>query len=80
MDDVISLHCPLTSRTRNMIRQELLMQIKSNVLFINPMRGGMVKEHELAKNLNAGHLASAVIEVFDCGPYSSHRRKPSVVC
>lgn len=68
--DVISLHVPLTARTKNMICQEHLMQMKSDALLINTARGGIVNEHDLAEVMNAGHLGGAAIDVFDQEPYS----------
>jgi len=70
MADVISLHVPLTAQTKNMIRQEQLMQMKSDALLINTARGGIVNEHDLAEVMNAGHLGGAAIDVFDHEPYS----------
>ena len=70
MADVISLHVPLTAHTKNMIRQEQLMQMKSDALLINTARGGIVNEHDLAEVMNAGHLGGAAIDVFDHEPYS----------
>ena len=68
--DVISLHVPLTARTKNMIREEQLMQMKSDALLINTARGGIINERDLAEVMNAGHLGGAAIDVFDHEPYS----------
>jgi len=70
MADVISLHVPLTSQTKNMIRQDQLMQMKPDALLINTARGGIVNEHDLAEVMNAGHLGGAAIDVFAHEPYS----------
>ena len=68
--DVISLHVPLTFQTKNMIRREQLVQMKSDALLINSARGGIINEHELAEIMNSGHLGGAAIDVFENEPYS----------
>lgn len=68
--DVISLHVPLTSRTKNMIRKEHLLQMKSDALIINTSRGGIVNEQDLYEVLESGHLGGAAIDVFDNEPYT----------
>ena len=67
--DVISLHVPLTMQTRNMIRREQLLQMKSDAVIINTARGGIVNEDDLAKVLGDGHLSGAAIDVFNQEPY-----------
>lgn len=67
--DVISLHVPLTAHTKNMIRAEHLSLMKPDALLINTSRGGLINEQDLAKALNAGHLAGAAIDVFEHEPY-----------
>lgn len=68
--DVISLHLPLTIHTKNMIRREHLLQMKSDAMIINTSRGGIINEHDLAEVLNDGHLSGAAIDVFEQEPYS----------
>ena len=68
--DVISLHVPLTSQTRNMIRGKQLMLMKKSAVLINTSRGGIVNEDDLATTLRAGHLTAAAIDVFEREPYS----------
>jgi D-3-phosphoglycerate dehydrogenase / 2-oxoglutarate reductase len=68
--DVISVHVPLTSQTRNMIRVEHLERMKPDALVINTARGGIINERELADVLEAGHLGGAAIDVVQHEPYS----------
>lgn len=68
--DLISLHVPLTAQTKNMIRSEHLLQMKSDAMIINTSRGGIINEDDLAEVLNAGHLSGAAIDVFEQEPYS----------
>ena len=66
--DVISLHCPLSFETRDMIDREVLQAMKSTALLINTARGGIVNETDLADALRAGEIAGAGIDVFTQEP------------
>ena len=68
--DVISLHLPMTEQTRNMIRREHLLQMKSDALLINTSRGGIVNETDLFNVMTEGHLGGAAIDVFTDEPYA----------
>jgi D-3-phosphoglycerate dehydrogenase len=67
--DVISLHIPLTVKTKNMIGFKELMMMKSDAIIVNTSRGGIVNEEDLANVLNSGHLSGAAIDVFGKEPY-----------
>ncbi len=68
--DVISLHVPLTGRTKNMIRREQLLQMKPDAVIINTARGGIINEQDLAAVLASGHLSGAAVDVFNQEPYA----------
>jgi D-3-phosphoglycerate dehydrogenase len=68
--DIISLHLPLTKHTKNMIRAEHIALMKTDAILINTARGGIINESDLANALNAGHLHSAAIDVFESEPYT----------
>jgi len=68
--DLISLHVPLTAHTKNMVRKEHLLMMKSDALVINTSRGGIINEQDLAEVLLGGHLGGAAIDVFEHEPYS----------
>ena len=68
--DIISLHLPLTNLTKNMIRREQLLQMKSDAMIINTSRGGIINEYDLYEVMKAGHLSGAAIDVFEQEPYS----------
>ena len=72
--DLISLHLPLTSQTRNMIRYNDLKSMKEDAIIINTSRGGIINERCLARVLNEGHLAGAAIDVFEQEPYQGELR------
>jgi glycerate dehydrogenase len=62
--DVISLHCPLTSETRDLIGNDELAQMKSSAILINTARGGLVDERALLGALEAGKIGGAGIDVL----------------
>ncbi|MCF1429136.1 MAG: D-2-hydroxyacid dehydrogenase [Shewanella sp.] len=58
--DVLSLHCPLTPQTDQMINAQSLKRMKSGALLINTARGGLVDEAALAAALQAGKLRAGL--------------------
>lgn len=66
--DVISINCPLTHETANMIDARALSLMKPTTYFINTARGGIHDETALAKALEAGRLAGAGLDVWDVEP------------
>jgi D-3-phosphoglycerate dehydrogenase len=68
--DLISLHLPLTPKTKNLIKREELLLMKKDSLIINTSRGGIINENDLYNVLNEGHLAGAAIDVFETEPYN----------
>ncbi|MBO5276944.1 MAG: hydroxyacid dehydrogenase, partial [Alistipes sp.] len=66
--DVISIHCPLNDRTRNLLGTEELAQMKQSAILINVARGGIVDEAALADALNNGKLRGAALDVFTSEP------------
>ncbi|TWI54890.1 glycerate dehydrogenase [Pseudomonas duriflava] len=62
--DALTLHCPLTDSTRNLINAPQLAAMKPTAFLINTARGGIVNEHALADCLRRGHLAGAATDVL----------------
>jgi glycerate dehydrogenase len=62
--DVISLHLPLTDKTRNMISAKELIRMKRSALLINTARGGLVDETALADALRTGVIGGAGFDVL----------------
>jgi len=62
--DFITLHTPLTEKTRNIINAESLTMMKKGVRLINCARGELVDEAALFEALTSGHVAGAAIDVF----------------
>ncbi|HXQ11547.1 MAG TPA: phosphoglycerate dehydrogenase [Caulobacteraceae bacterium] len=62
--DIITLHTPLTDKTRNILSVEALAKAKKGVLIINCARGGLVDEQALREGLDSGHIGGAAFDVF----------------
>jgi D-3-phosphoglycerate dehydrogenase len=62
--DVITLHTPLTDKTRNILSAENLAKTKKGVLIVNCARGGLVDEAALRRLLDEGHVGGAAFDVF----------------
>jgi glycerate dehydrogenase len=66
--DILTLHCPLTPATRNLIDTEELRKMQRHALLINTARGGLVNEPALAEALNSGLIAGAGFDVLSVEP------------
>jgi phosphoglycerate dehydrogenase-like enzyme len=69
--DVVSLHVPLSERTRNLIGARELARMRSSAILINTSRGGLVDEEALAVAIREGRLAGAGLDVFEREPLST---------
>ncbi|MEE2774677.1 MAG: hydroxyacid dehydrogenase [Pseudomonadota bacterium] len=68
VSDVISLHVPLTTETRNLIDKKRLRLVKRSSVLINSARGGIVNEQELAFAIKEGRILGAALDVFSKEP------------
>lgn len=66
--NVVSLHCPLTETTKNLVNMERLKLMKREAVLINTGRGGLVNETDLAEALEEGLLAAAGVDVLSSEP------------
>jgi D-3-phosphoglycerate dehydrogenase len=66
--DFITLHVPLTDKTRGILNAEAIAKMKPGVRVINCARGGLVDESALAEALKSGHVAGAAFDVFEAEP------------
>lgn len=63
--DVISLHCPLNEKTRYIINDETVSQMKRGVMLINTSRGGLIDTRSVIKALKSGQLGGLGIDVYE---------------
>ena len=66
--DIISLHCPLSEQTRQMIDREALGKMQPHTLLINTARGGLIQEADLAAALKQGQIGGAALDVLSSEP------------
>ncbi|MFK5977717.1 MAG: phosphoglycerate dehydrogenase [Rhizobiaceae bacterium] len=80
--DFITLHVPLTDKTRNIIDAAAFTKMKDGVRIINCARGGLVVEAALADALKSGKVAGAAFDVFETEPATDSPlfNLPNVVC
>jgi D-3-phosphoglycerate dehydrogenase len=80
--DFITLHTPLTDKTRNIIDAAAIEKMKPSVRIINCARGGLVDEVALRAALDAGRVAGAAFDVFVTEPATTNPLfgHPNVVC
>ncbi|MGB9298916.1 MAG: phosphoglycerate dehydrogenase, partial [Pseudolabrys sp.] len=80
--DFITLHTPLTDKTRNVVNADAMRAMKKGVRIINCARGGLVDEAALYEALKNGHVAGAAFDVFVTEPATENPLfgLPNVVC
>jgi len=80
--DFITLHTPLTEKTRNIIDAAAIAKMRKGVRIINCARGGLVDEQALRAALESGHVAGAAFDVFVTEPATENVLfgHPNVVC
>lgn len=66
--DVISLHCPLTEQTRDLVNAKRLRQMKRSAFLLNTARGGIVNENDLLIALQQEEIAGAAIDTLEQEP------------
>jgi len=80
--DFITLHVPLTDKTRMILNKDAIAKTKKGVRIINAARGGLVDEAALAEAIKSGHVAGAALDVFEVEPAKDSPvfGLPNVVC
>lgn len=80
--DFITLHVPLTDKTRNILSAENIAKTKKGVRIVNCARGGLIDEEALAEAIRSGHVAGAGLDVFAQEPATESPLfgLPNVVC
>jgi len=70
--DFVSLHCPLTIETEEIINATTIAKMKQSAMLINTSRGLLVNEHDLAEALNEGKITAAAVDVVSEEPMKSN--------
>ncbi|WP_375407892.1 phosphoglycerate dehydrogenase [uncultured Methylobacterium sp.] len=80
--DIITLHVPMTDKTRNILSAENLAKTKPGVRIVNCARGGLVDEVALRVALDSGHVGGAAFDVFVTEPATDNPLfgQPNVIC
>ncbi len=68
--DIVSVHCPLTEKTSDLMNAEAFAKMKDNAFFVNTSRGGTVDEQALFDALQSGKLSGAAVDVLKTEPMS----------
>lgn len=68
--DILSLHCPLSDRTRGLINKEALSKMKKSAILVNVARGPVVDTQALYEALTEGQIAAAGLDVLEKEPIS----------
>lgn len=66
--DVVSLHLPLSERTRHLIGPAELSAMRTGASIVNVARGGLIAQGSLLEHLDDGHIASAALDVLTIEP------------
>ncbi|MCI0533715.1 MAG: D-2-hydroxyacid dehydrogenase [Verrucomicrobiales bacterium] len=66
--DIVSLHCPLTPETKQLVNRARLARMKHTAFLLNTSRGGLIDEEALTAALNSGQVAGAGLDVLTIEP------------
>lgn len=70
--DIVSLHCPLTAQTEEIINKNTINQMKDGAILLNTARGGLVNEKDLAAALHLGKLRAFAADVVSSEPIAAN--------
>lgn len=66
--DIVSIHTPLTAKTRHMIGETAIASMRKGAVIINTARGGIIEERALAAALRSGYIGGALLDVVEEEP------------
>lgn len=65
LSDIVTLHCPLTPRTRHVIDETAIAQMKPGVMVINTSRGALIETNAVIQGLKTGHIGYLGLDVYE---------------
>ena len=74
--DVLSLHIPLTSETRQMVNEEYLFHLRKNIFFINTARGEIVNTVAVLNAIKTGKILGAGLDVLEAEKFPKLSDQP----
>ncbi len=80
--DLVSLHLPLSEKTRHLINGDRIRMMKPTAFLVNTARGGLVDQQALVAAMSEGHLAGAGLDTFEGEPPAADdpvRKLPNVI-
>jgi phosphoglycerate dehydrogenase-like enzyme len=82
LSDIVSIHTPLTSETRNMFTTKEFNQMKKSAFIINTARGGIINEIDLKIALKEKIIAGAALDVYETEPPIDKEllQLPNLIC
>lgn len=66
--DIITVHTPLTDKTKGMIDKDFFIKAKNNLIIVNVARGGIINEEDLINALDNNEIRGAALDVFEAEP------------
>lgn len=80
--DIISIHTPLNSSTKNLFNESTFNKMKSTSFLINTARGGIINEQDLKEALKLGRISGAALDVFEIEPPTDKEllELPNFIC
>ena len=70
--DIITLHCPLNDKTRELINKEKISMMKENVIIVNEARGAVVNEEDIRDAIISGRIAAYGSDVYSVEPFDEN--------
>jgi len=70
--DIISIHVPLTDKTKNLFDKKTIYSLKKEAFLINTGRGGIINETDLYECMKVGHLGGAALDVVEVEPMTKN--------
>lgn len=68
VSDILTLHCPLTDETRELINARSIAKMKKGIVIINTGRGQLINEHDVAEALKSGYICGYGADVMSEEP------------